>query len=246
MSINPKKTWCDCVMPKIEETSKPSLGSVKEYKSGGVVFKKHNRTIIIKAFWYQYKDLLSKRLDEFIDLKNNNQISDVEFYFISQYADVLGNQVINVLENKNTGQQPILEYAENAQKILQNLTRDLQILKRSGGLKYKRLENTLQKLAEDISHFTLSIEYTKHAIFVNKSGDPLHANRPVRIDAKATFFTIMSEHQNIHGRNSFPRPKSIKAILKARGFVVSDRTLYDWKIDYQNAVLKIGNKSAIK
>ena len=119
-------------------------------------------------------------------------------------------------------------------KIVEGLTQPLQKFQASahGGMPASTPSSAtyaiLDELIADVAHFIQQIEMTQASVIL-VGGAPRMRNRPIKRDAKAALEKIVIAYQKRHGTGEFPKNGVTLAQLKARGYVISARTLRDWR-----------------
>ena len=101
--------------------------------------------------------------------------------------------------------------------------------KTESGLK---LHTVLNELFEDVEHFVRSIEMT-HATVTVIDGVPQLRNRQRNLEAMTAFGAIVQSFHENGARDCLPRTSIIKSRLKNMGHVISERTIRDWKQQFE-------------
>jgi hypothetical protein len=91
----------------------------------------------------------------------------------------------------------------------------------------------LHEFCCDIAHYEQQIRYAYGIVQITSKGQPKPANRPTNFQGKNEFAKLVHKHQAVHGANTFPNTRHIKAALARINQSVPDRTLRGWRRQMQ-------------
>jgi hypothetical protein len=85
----------------------------------------------------------------------------------------------------------------------------------------------MRDLCDDVRHYTRQIELTAGIVFL-RAKKPLISNRPTNWAAKNELAALVSNFKNARGEDVWPTGAAMRAALKRRGHVCSERTVRSW------------------
>ncbi len=183
------------------------------------------------AYWLS--DALCESAAELNDLWNRRAISNVIAALTSDIFGLACETIDDSLKPKHVGAPKNLAKAKKLVKAMEVF----RVAIDSGITHDKRhaleLAWCLHEFCCDIAHYERQIRFAYGIVQVTAEGRPKPANRPTKLKEKKEFAKIVNEHQTVHGPETFPKLRHIKAALARVNQSIPERTLREWRKQMQ-------------
>jgi hypothetical protein len=186
------------------------------------------RAELSRVFIWQLEDAL---IATSIELENlwcrgaiTRQIADLTI----QMFQTANQKLDATLRHARVGAPQTLANSKSLLKDTQLFRAAIKPMMRSDLPCAEELANCIHELCCDIEHYARQVKITHKIVRISSDRLSKPANRPTNWLAKAELAVIINQHQDIHGSESFPKPRQIKAALARVNLSIPDRTLRKW------------------
>lgn len=152
---------------------------------------------------------------------------------ITQYFRIIIETVDKTLQHKQVGAPPTLRGAKELRAETESFYTRFATLTSPTHSRGTDLDACLRTLYKCVTRYIDAINFA-YAIVKTDDGKPILSNRRTDWAAKKAYASILDEYQALHGRDNFPKPKSVHAQLAAQGFDTKPRTIREWRTQWDN------------
>jgi adenylate kinase family enzyme len=185
----------------------------------------------LTACWL--RDALCESAAELNDLWNKRAISNEIAVLTSNIFGIACKTIDDSLKPKHVGAPRTLAKAKNLVKEMERFRVAIESAVTHEKRHALELACCLHEFCCDIVHYELQIRFAHGIVDFDAQGQPKLTNRPTNIQGKNEFAKVVHKHQAVHGANTFPKTRHIKAALASVNQSVPDRTLREWRRQMQ-------------